>query len=141
MKNEENVENIVKYSIYGLVDPRNKQLRYVGYSKNYKKRFWNHLKESKLKKNTHKNNWIKQLINNNLIPELILIDEFDDKKEALEAEIDYIAYFKHIGFNLTNITPGGEEGAIYERTIEIRNKTSISSKGRKHTEKNKTKNK
>ena len=49
------------------------------------------------------------------------------------------SYYKYIGSSLTNVTAGGEKGAIYERTPKIREKMSKSSFGRKHTEKTKEK--
>ena len=57
----------------------------------------------------------------------------------MQAEIELIEYYKYIGCRLTNQTKGGDKGVIYIRTDEIREKTSKSNKGRKHTEEAKRK--
>jgi len=58
--------------IYELIDPKSNKPRYIGKSNNPQKRLESHLKE---KKNTYKNNWIKKLKKENLIPVLNIIDE------------------------------------------------------------------
>jgi group I intron endonuclease len=127
------------FYVYGLFDPRNDELRYVGYTQNYKNRLNQHCRPSKLKANSHKNNWIKSIKANNSIPKIQILETHNTKTDALNAEIDLIAYFKYIGCDLTNVTDGGDEGVIYTRTDEIRSKISKSSTGRKHTEETKCK--
>lgn len=130
---------IQKYYVYGLFDPRNSNLRYVGYTKNsIKERLAAHCKDSSLKINNHKNNWIKLLMLNNSIPEIFILETYDSKEEALQSEIDLIAYYKYIGCSLTNVTKGGEDGT-HILTIDSKEKISKSSKGRKHTQKTKEK--
>jgi predicted GIY-YIG superfamily endonuclease len=55
-----------KYYIYTLSDPITNEIRYIGYSKDPKKRYANHLCISKLK--SKKNSWIKSLKNKGLKP-------------------------------------------------------------------------
>lgn len=123
----------MKFCVYGLFDPRNDELRYVGYTGNVSQRLQLHCRNSKLIINNHKNNWIKSLKKINLLPQLFIFEKYNDISDALNAEIDLIAYFRSIGCDLTNATHGGEEAFIYPRSEESRLKTSIASTGRKHT--------
>ena len=130
----------MKFHIYGLIDPRNNNLRYVGFTQQVvKNRANQHFKPAKLKVNNRKNNWIKSVKSDGLTPQFLTLESYEEKNEALQAEIDLIAYFKYIGCDLTNVTSGGDEGAKYVRTDEVKAKISKSSKGRKHTQVTKNK--
>jgi hypothetical protein len=120
--------------IYGLIDPNTNELRYVGFTTRPHIRFSDHCKPSFLRSPTHKNNWIKQLKNNNQKPIFIIIEEYNNKEELPQAEIDMIAYFKYIGCNLTNSTGGGR--GTFGRIVpeETRKKISMINKGRKVSE-------
>lgn len=144
---------MAQFYIYGLFDPITKELRYIGQTKNPKKRYNQYLKNYYLKgsKKTGKiryvNNWVGSLIKNNLNPEIQILDKSLDFKEILELEKFYISYFRFLGCKLTNTTDGGEgtlgykfseeeRKIISERTIEamknpeIIKKISDSGKGR-----------
>ena len=125
------------YYNYGLIDPRNGEMRYVGESKNLKQRLQRHCSPSKLKTNSHKNNWIKQVLATGLRPEIILLETYDTEQEALDAEVELIAYYRYIGCDLTNRTKGGDRGNLYVRTPEIKTKISNIAKGRKHIQETK----
>lgn len=75
-----------KYIIYGLVDPRSGELRYVGKSCSGLKRPKAHLAPSNLKKATHKNNWIRQLLAAGARPDILVIEETDEAG-LVEAEV------------------------------------------------------
>ena len=92
--------------IYGLIDPSNNELKYIGKSVNPKNRFRKHLQDS-VKKITFKDKWINKLIKNNQKPELIIIDVVDSN-DWVFWEKHYIAYYKYIGCSLTNLTDGGD---------------------------------
>lgn len=124
----------MSFCVYGLIDPRTNELRYVGFTKNSKNRIAQHCRPSKLKANSYKNNWIKSIRANGLFPQIYILETYNSKEEALQAEIDLIAYYKWIGCQLTNVTKGGDEGADYFRSEKIRSNISKSSLGRKHTE-------
>jgi len=117
--------NVSKWLIYGLVDPRDGQLRYVGMSSTGFVRA-NH------KHSAHCGSWIKSLKNVELKPDVIVIEEFqfseDVNKRLSDAEIFWIDYFKMIGSNLTNMTKGGD-GILSPMSQEIRDKISLSKKG------------
>ncbi len=93
--------------IYGIFDPTNNELRYIGKTSIGLQRFRDHLSERELKNKTYKSNWLKGLLSKGLVPRFEIIEEAP--KEQLEAlEIFYISYFKFLGCRLTNLTKGGE---------------------------------
>jgi hypothetical protein len=82
--------------------------RYVGYASDIKKRRIDHLYEAKYNKSkSHKVNWIKKLITENV--ELIIVEicKVQNLEDTLSAEIKLVAAYKTL-FNLTNSTSGGE---------------------------------
>lgn len=93
--------------IYMLIDPRDSKIRYIGKTKqSLKKRLINHIVNSKHKK-THKDCWIMNLLNNNFKPQIELIDDVQES-EWIFWEQHYISLYKSWGFNLTNLTIGGD---------------------------------
>jgi hypothetical protein len=66
--------------IYSLIDPRNPDIiRYIGKTKNPKKRFNEHLRDSK-RFNDYKSNWIKSLFRENIKPEMIILESCEEEK-------------------------------------------------------------
>jgi len=116
--------------VYGLIDPISKELRYIGYSINYLERFKEHLLPSNLKCKTYKANWIKSLIDKGYKPEVIILEEAYSEKDALEKEVELIAYFKYIGCNLTNGTLGGDGRYGFATSDEVKKKISHSMRGK-----------
>lgn len=100
--------------IYGLQDPRNDELRYVGATINLKERYEGHLRD---RKRTHKTNWIKSLKRGNFKPEIFVIEEVEEN-EWEESERFWIAYFRYIGADLTNMTDGGEKPSMTKEQRE-----------------------
>ena len=101
------------YKIYGLFDPRDSKLRYIGFtSQELKGRLRQHLRKKRLfTEHTHKNCWIKKLISIGLLPEIKLLrittigSWIDDEKEL-------ILLAKHLGFSLTNEASGGQRSLV-----------------------------
>lgn len=86
--------------IYGLIDPRDNRVRYIGKTNNLKLRLKQHFHETKL---TLKANWIKSLKKQKLKPSIQIIDvatELDWKTK----EQYWISMFP----DLLNMTSGGE---------------------------------
>lgn len=93
--------------IYILRHPLTNKIRYVGKTNNIKKRLKNHINATRRGVKSHKNNWIKGLLNEGLKPKMEVIDEIDSDNWVW-LEQYWIAQFKAWGFNLTNMTDGGE---------------------------------
>src|SRR3990167_7306083 len=106
----------MKMKIYTLSDPRNGEIKYIGKTKfSLSKRLSQHLCDKRTSKRC---SWIKNLHNNNLIPIIELLAEVSDTNWR-EEEMFYIGYFKFLGFDLKNMTEGGD-GIVF--TEEIRDK-------------------
>lgn len=118
----------MKTYIYILIDPETNQVRYVGKTKNLKRRYNQHISEcSKLK--SYKNNWLISLKNKNLRPEMVVIDE-TDKDDWIFLEQWYIQLYRSWGYRLTNLTEGGEGVCGYTPSQETRDKMSKANKGK-----------
>jgi group I intron endonuclease len=90
--------------IYTLSD--GKDIRYVGKTKYLNKRLGSHKNESKLKR-TYKEKWINSVLLNGgkIIMEIL---EICDDEIANETEIFWISQFKCWGFDIVNLTVGGD---------------------------------
>lgn len=99
-----------KFIVYGLVDPRTGMLRYVGKSCSGLKRPRSSCRRSLkgLEGKTYKSQWICGLHNQDLFPSIVVIQECFDKEILGEAERFWIKYFKFQGYQLTNLTEGGD---------------------------------
>jgi hypothetical protein len=93
--------------IYGLIDTRTGQLRYVGKSVNPRRRLEKHLRESRNGPRNHRECWLKGLQEAGFLPELFIIEEVL-AAEWIEAEQFWIAYFRFLGCDLVNATIGGD---------------------------------
>jgi mRNA-degrading endonuclease YafQ of YafQ-DinJ toxin-antitoxin module len=114
---------------------------------------YEHCTRRNLKSNTHKNNWIKQLIALELRP-LIEVIEYVDITDIFLRERHWISFYRNDGHNLTNTTDGGDGSFGYKmnkesvqksldtrrsngslkRSNECRKRISLSQKGKKHSE-------
>lgn len=93
--------------IYGLLDPRTNQIRYVGKSKNPARRYKEHIKKDKY--NPYKDAWTSQLKAVGLLPELRIFEHAEGRDiDALECL--WIAKCKEFGCSLTNLAVGGTGG-------------------------------
>lgn len=109
-KNSKNMVICPNILIYALCDPDTGEIRYIGKSKNSMKRFKEHLSDISLRDNHRKNNWIKSLMKRGKIPNVKIIQKIDRDNQLNQAEIYWIKYFKKHGYNLTNMTDGGDGG-------------------------------
>ncbi len=120
-----------KVFIYGLIDPRTSKIRYIGKTRDTEKRLRKHINETKRGATNHKHNWIRQLLEQGLIPIIEVLEETtnDDWEER---EKEWIAQTD----DLTNMTEGGENppvGLTKGRTLspETRKKIGEAQKGKK----------
>ncbi len=105
----------MKFYIYTLSHPTTKEIRYIGKTNNISRRYSAHLND---KSKSHKNSWIKSLLNEDLLPIIEVLEEFDLEKDCYEAEIYWIEQFKAWGFNLTNLQIGGIGGTSENLSCE-----------------------
>ncbi len=111
----------MEIKIYGLVDPRNNEIRYVGQTKRaLQVRLSRHLLD-KPKKNNYKYNWISSLKKEGLKPIIIEL-EICNETNWKEREAHWIQQFN----NLTNLTSGGDGMDFYPQ--EVRDKISMGNK-------------
>lgn len=105
-----------KIYIYVLYDPDNSEhIRYVGKTTSVKRRFNSHIKEAyslEEKNYSHKQNWIRSLLDRNILPEMKIIETINDDNIIWQDREKYwIKYYKDLGHDLTNSTKGGDGGS------------------------------
>lgn len=116
-----------KYIIYGLVDPVDMKLRYVGRSCSGLRRPKQHFEENRLLQEPegHKTRWIRKLKARGLLPTVIVIQELSEIDILNQAEKFWIKYFKSLGFDLINKTEGGDSPVFFTKlTIAARKRLS-----------------
>lgn len=88
----------MKFSIYGIVDPRSDQIFYIGHSSRFALRSRQHLAgEDSLSGLT-----IKQIKTSGLVPAFVVFERCESKEAALMAEIFWIELLRGRGTPLTN---------------------------------------
>lgn len=120
-----------KRIVYGLVDPITHGIRYVGLSKNGIGRAEQHRNPKRLgRDHTHKGNWIKQLIRLGETYTVVVLES--GVEDLVLSERRWIKHGLELGWDLTNITHGGEVGPEgYKFTKQHRAKISAALKGQK----------
>lgn len=102
--------NMKNHIIYGLVDPTNDNVFYIGMTTDIVNRLSKHkgtIKSNDLN-NIRKYNYLKELpLQGKEIYMLILETDIPNKLLAVEREKYYIAKYKTLGHNLTNMNDGG----------------------------------
>lgn len=106
------------YYIYTLTDPITNQIRYIGKTVNLKRRYTSHssIKEN-IKENTHRSKWVLSLLNKGLKPIMHVIDQTNHDWQKLEKF--YIQKYKNEGFDLCNLTLGGDGGTGHSKYKEF----------------------
>lgn len=129
-----------RFIVYGLIDPRNGELRYVGKSSVGLTRPKAHRCNAILgRERTYKANWIRQLKAIGLDYEIEVLEELSSSDELNDAEVFWIQYFRFIGCRLTNLTDGGDGTPGRKRSLEERQRVSEALRGRKLTIEHKAK--
>jgi hypothetical protein len=114
----------MKTYIYTLSHPETKEIRYIGKTININRRFNYHCsKFENSKHKTHKSFWILSILNKGLKPIMQIIDETEEDWQKLETY--YIEKYKNEGYNLCNLTTGGEGLSGLKRTEETKKKISL----------------
>lgn len=118
--------------IYALNDPHTGRTRYVGVSKDPKQRLADHLSHSK-SYNTHRDCWIRRLLVLKASPVLEILDAVPSGEWKFW-EREYIRLYRVLGFDLTNLTDGGDGGEIWKgrkHSLETRLKMSKAQTGKR----------
>lgn len=116
--------------IYGIYDPNNPELiRYIGKTKkSIKERLSKHIYLSKKGVNRPLNLWIKKLLENNIIPEIVEIER-TDVKNWCDREIYWISHYRNKN-KLLNLSDGGGSNLNYSPSNDTRKKISDGNKGK-----------
>lgn len=104
-----NPRPLSRFLVYGLIDPRTAELRYVGKSSRGMIRPKRHLSDYGRKGGVYRCCWLRQLYKEGLLPSILVLKECQSEDEVLIQEKILIALFKEFGFDLTNLTDGGEK--------------------------------
>lgn len=124
--------------IYYLSDSKG-NIRYVGKTKNEpRKRLYKHILECKSEERSHKINWIKSLLSKGERPIIEVIDEVPEEEWQFWEEY-WISQLKSWGFQLTNLTIGGDGGNGYKHTSDSKKKMRRSKIGTKLPDEQKNK--
>lgn len=97
----------MKTIIYTLSDDSN--IRYIGKTINLEKRYKTHLRESRFLR-TYKEKWINNVLLNGGKITIEVLDVCEEEESNL-VECYWISQFKAWGFNLVNLTNGGDGGS------------------------------
>ena len=117
-----------EWFVYGLVDPKDKQIRYVGWTVDLVARLKEHMRKAH-KRRTHKNAWLLQLKNQGIQPDVTVLEQGSGDGWAF-AERRWIAQLRAQGCRLTNATDGGEGTPGCHPSAETRAKIGKASRGR-----------
>jgi len=112
--------------IYTLADPRDDVIRYIGYTRNLKRRIARHISDHN---HNHRVRWIQSLLDAGVKPIAEVLETCLPGEDFKAKEIEWIAAYKRIGFDLVNGTDGGEGVEFSPEALE---KMSAASKGRVH---------
>jgi hypothetical protein len=126
---------VSKYLIYGLLDPRTHELRYVGKSSNGLKRAHSHARAGTLNNKNNRTrcrNWVKSLVNQGLKPRVEILEECPPER-AGAFERFWIASVRATGAELLNHADGGEGAPGVEKTPECREKLRRANLGNRHS--------
>jgi hypothetical protein len=135
------VDKKASFFVYRLIDPRNNIVKYIGITKSISERLRKHLSS---KSRTLKNNWIKSLLKKDLKPICQVIDYSFTREDVNIKEKYWIIKHKEWGFDLLNMTDGGDGGNTFQgkkHTIETIQKIRNSKIGKKRSINNKSKRK
>jgi hypothetical protein len=107
--------------IYGLIDPRDGLIRYIGKTESITVRLRGHVCDAR-KTDSDKARWIKELLALGLLPTVLSLEIVPVEASWEEAEKRHIAEYKARGVVLLNRTGGGQGVPDTSRTDEWKRK-------------------
>ena len=116
------------YALVALSDQKN--IRYIGRANNASSRLRNHLRFADKGRKEHVYNWINKVKASGDEIKLIIIEDNLTWSKSAEREIYYISYYRSLGFDLTNMTVGGDGRPGYVISRETREKIGKYHKGK-----------
>jgi hypothetical protein len=124
---------VARFLIYGLVDPRTNEVRYIGKSTRGLSRPKEHRKKSANTGEDHKSRWIRSLLAAGLEYQIRVLEEVaDEDAEHLGLfERYWIAQAREVGWRLTNATDGGDGTPGLRCPEERRARISAAKRGKK----------
>jgi NUMOD3 motif len=127
------------FYLYGLYCPYTNKLKYIGITTGtlqYRLNF--HLRKPT---NPKISKWFRELKKNNNLPHIKLIKEYFSYNDLLNAEIYEIKKYRELGYNLFNVSDGGDINPMFGKTHseESKKKISLHHKGLKRTNEQKEK--
>lgn len=115
--------------IYILIDPRDGEVRYVGWTTRPRSRLGVHLCNARRGESYYVSRWIASLLAEGLQPAMRVIEAGDGCGYA-QAERGWIAHYRVQGCRLTNLTDGGDGAVGLRHSTEAKAKMSAAKKGR-----------
>ena len=91
---QETLTSTRTYCVYGLVDPRDQNIYYVGLTSNPRQRLSNH--------KTSRSGWISDLRTSGLVPHMIMLESGLSLYAAQSQEEHWIRHYYSLGMPLTN---------------------------------------
>jgi hypothetical protein len=121
--------------VYGLFDPRDGALRYVGKTvAKLSGRLSRHLASARQGYRTHACNWLRSLLAVGLSPEIVEFECVPAGENWVDVEQFWIAYFRFIGCDLVNLCDGGQGSIGTVVSAETREKMRVKATGRRRSE-------
>lgn len=96
--------------IYGLIDPRTNEVRYIGKSTSGMTRPLRHTQPSHMRIDSYKTRWLRELMASGFYPDILTLEE-TARDDLAAAEREWICNGRALGWPLTNLTDGGD-GAL-----------------------------
>lgn len=106
------------HSIYHLVDPVDRSVRYIGKSTNPRARYRTHCKEAAARQDTAKQLWISQLARIGLKPVLIIIATYPDEASARQRESQECHQHRSTILNIHDPAKGAADFATQTRQAQ-----------------------
>jgi hypothetical protein len=94
--------------IYALRDPITNLIRYIGKTKDFKKRLQSHISGARNLEKSHRcARWIREIVAQGAKPTMVVLHSMPDDGDWQAAEKKHIAEYLALGHQLTNTTIGG----------------------------------
>lgn len=114
------------HSVYALVDPRSGAIRYVGMAADAAIRLRRHLRNAG-RSRAACSRWISEIRGSGETPEMVVLQEYRDRRSCDIGERYWIARARDRGCDLLNQTSGGQCGIL---SAEARAKSGAKNRGR-----------